>query len=80
MRFIADRSDDGCWRLGVQLECAASIGMRGKPRPRDPVAKQPSGEVVELDRERIARTAKSSYNVASQDLPPGRREVTPVEI
>jgi hypothetical protein len=37
--------------------------MRGKPRPSDPVAKQPLGEAVELGRERIAWTAKSSYNV-----------------
>jgi len=38
------------------------IGMRGKPRPSDLVAKQPLSEAVEPGRVRIARTAYLSCN------------------
>ena len=39
----------------------AMIGMRGKPRPSDLVAKQPLGEAAELGRGRIARTPLASF-------------------
>ncbi len=59
---VTDRSHgrkDGTRSLCIEPD--AMIGMRGKPRPSDLVAKQPLGEAVELGRGRIARTPSASF-------------------